>query len=571
MECLQPFRVAEFRIDPTRNVISGPSGETAVEPKIMEVLCALAERPGHVFSRAELVDLVWGHAYGADESLTRAISQLRKVFGDSRDDARVLETIQKRGYRLIAPVSSEAADAASAAPAPENEAARPKPVWLWITIAACFLVAVAGLIAWRLLSAGHAPALASSNAARPAEPGGISVVLSGFTSGRDQADSALLAQSLREGLITNMSRTSLLHLETDMPRANGPLRYRVEGSVQKADGVMRVNVQLLRDGEHVWAANFDRPAGEPLAVQDEFISAITAELIPRIWNAAKAELRTRDFTTLLPWELVLLATGIPGSDEVFLKPHSPDAFWLQRRALALDPNFAPAHASLASGLAYHALFNPPENTDAALVEAARHAQIAIALAPYAPDVLYQLANYHRFRGDREQSAGMLRRILEIHPDDIQAGIDLPFVEGQCSPASAGAITRLLTIEQGLSPANPMRRVVLSHLADIYLSEGRFDRARDAAAGSRAIVQSAWSGITLAAALAQLGEAKEAHRISAETRREWPKLDYGVFANRTLPLWCLGGARTEAARSAFLALDRVDGQNGAALAGSQKMQ
>jgi len=322
---------------------------------------------------------------------------------------------------------------------------------------------------------------------------------------------------------------------------------------------MRVNVQLVSvaNGEHIWAANFDRPRGERLATQDAFISAITAELIPRIWNAAKAELRTRTLTELLPWELTLLGTGVPGSDEVFLRPHTPDAFWLQRRALALDPNYAPAHASLASSLAYHALFNPPENTDAALAEADRHAQIATALAPYAPEVLYQVASYYRFRGDREKSAEMLRRILEIHPDDIQAGVDLPFVEGHCSRAAAGAVTRLQAMEQGLSPANPIRRVVLSHLADIYLSEGQFSRARDAAAGSRNIVQNAWSGITLAAALAQLGQAGAARPISTETKREWPNLDYGYFADRTVPLWCFGGPRTAAATAAFHALDRLE--------------
>jgi tetratricopeptide (TPR) repeat protein len=262
-------------------------------------------------------------------------------------------------------------------------------------------------------------------------------------------------------------------------------------------------------------------------------------------------------TELLPWELTLLGTGIPGSDEVFLKPHTPDAFWLQRRALALDPNYAPAHASLASSLAYHALFNPPENSQSALAEADRHAQIATALAPYVPEVLYQVANYYRFRGDREKSAEMLRRILEIHPDDIQAGVDLPFVEGHCRPSAGAAVSRLLAIERGLSPANPIRRVVLSHLADIYLSEGQFGLARDAGARSRNIVQNAWSGITLAAALAQLGMVAEARQISAETKREWPNLDYGLFADHTLPLWCFGSSHTAAARAAFRALDRLE--------------
>src|SRR4029453_658677 len=87
--------------EPGRNRVTGPGGETALQPKVIDVLCALAERPGEVLSRADLIDQVWGRGFGADESLTRALSQLRKAFGDTRDVPHLIETISKRGYRLI--------------------------------------------------------------------------------------------------------------------------------------------------------------------------------------------------------------------------------------------------------------------------------------------------------------------------------------------------------------------------------------------------------------------------------------------------------------------------------------
>src|SRR6187551_3105870 len=98
----RPFSLGEFRVDPQRNRVRGPGQETALQPKVIDLLCALAERHGEVLSRSELIDAVWGREHGADESLTRAISQLRKVFGDTRDQPRIIETIPKRGYRLIA-------------------------------------------------------------------------------------------------------------------------------------------------------------------------------------------------------------------------------------------------------------------------------------------------------------------------------------------------------------------------------------------------------------------------------------------------------------------------------------
>jgi tetratricopeptide (TPR) repeat protein len=292
-------------------------------------------------------------------------------------------------------------------------------------------------------------------------------------------------------------------------------------------------------------------------MQDQFTSAATSELTARILSAAKAYLRTRPIEALVPWELTLLYMPVPGSDEVFLAPHTKDAFWLQRRALALDPRYAPAHASLASALAYHALFNPAENTKAALEEAEKHAQIASAEAPFDPEMLYQIATYYRYRGMREKSADILRRILEIHPDDIQARIDLPFVQGQCSAQGDRAVAQLLAIDRQLLPANPVRRILLSHLADIHLSQGRFEQARDAAAQSRDIVKATWSGITLAAALAQLGQSAEALRVSAETKLEWPTLDYDQFADKVVPTWCLGGPATGPARAGFHRLAELE--------------
>src|SRR6266536_117877 len=99
----QTFGIGDYVVDPRRNRVTGPAGESTLQPKVIDVLCALAERQGEVLSRSDLIDRVWGKEFGADESLTRAISQLRKAFGDARDVPQVIETISKRGYRLMIP------------------------------------------------------------------------------------------------------------------------------------------------------------------------------------------------------------------------------------------------------------------------------------------------------------------------------------------------------------------------------------------------------------------------------------------------------------------------------------
>lgn len=71
----------------------------------MAVLVALAERPGKVLSRQELLDAAWPQESVTDDVLTRSVAELRKRFDDSAGEPRFIETIRGRGYRLIAPVS----------------------------------------------------------------------------------------------------------------------------------------------------------------------------------------------------------------------------------------------------------------------------------------------------------------------------------------------------------------------------------------------------------------------------------------------------------------------------------
>src|SRR5436190_7189427 len=167
-----PFRLRDRLVTPQRNSITGPDGETGVEPKIMAVLCVLAGEPGRVFTRAELIDLVWGTEYGADESLTRAISHLRKALGDTRSEPLVIETISKRGYRLL-PSALAQADARPAA----QSAAPPRRAF----VIAAAVTAAAGLAGGLLLHKLY------PRQETQAPPGGIAVIVLPFNPVRREA------------------------------------------------------------------------------------------------------------------------------------------------------------------------------------------------------------------------------------------------------------------------------------------------------------------------------------------------------------------------------------------------
>jgi DNA-binding winged helix-turn-helix (wHTH) protein len=92
---------------PELNLIAWNGVAVHVEPKAMEVLLVLAERPGEVISKTSLLQNVWGGAYICEEVITNAVSMLRKALHDDTRTPCIIQTIPKRGYRLIATITRE--------------------------------------------------------------------------------------------------------------------------------------------------------------------------------------------------------------------------------------------------------------------------------------------------------------------------------------------------------------------------------------------------------------------------------------------------------------------------------
>ncbi len=99
------FRIGGHLVQPDRLVIGHQGGEVQVEPRMMEVLVALAEHAGEVVSAEQLLIEVWRGTFYGDNPVHKAIAYLRRVLGDDLKSPRYIETIRKRGYRLIASVS----------------------------------------------------------------------------------------------------------------------------------------------------------------------------------------------------------------------------------------------------------------------------------------------------------------------------------------------------------------------------------------------------------------------------------------------------------------------------------
>jgi len=98
----QSFYLGPWHIQPMLNRMEGASGTIVLEPRLMRMLVYLVEHAGAVVSRDELMEAVWEGTIISESSLTSSISELRRLLQDDPQNPRFIETIRKRGYRLVA-------------------------------------------------------------------------------------------------------------------------------------------------------------------------------------------------------------------------------------------------------------------------------------------------------------------------------------------------------------------------------------------------------------------------------------------------------------------------------------
>src|ERR1700694_2662055 len=98
------LQVGNWMVEPALNQLSTTGKTVKLEPKTMAALIYLANRPGQVVSREALLSALWPGIVVGDDSLTQVVIKLRKALGDDSDEPAHIQTITKRGYRLVAPV-----------------------------------------------------------------------------------------------------------------------------------------------------------------------------------------------------------------------------------------------------------------------------------------------------------------------------------------------------------------------------------------------------------------------------------------------------------------------------------
>ncbi len=200
------------------------------------------------------------------------------------------------------------------------------------------------------------------------------------------------------------------------------VRYLLEGSVQHAGNQVRVTAQLAdtKNGGHIWSDRYDRELKDVFALQDELTQSIVGVLQIKL-DGEEAALFGVQATNSIEAHDTLLR-GI-ATHRKYTQKTSNEAIVLYEKALALDPNYAAAHAWLARLLAL--TWSQKWNADCAVLESAlSHAQRAAELDPQSSYAISMLGWVQLWRKNRDESIAQCRRSVVLDPNNAEAHLFL---------------------------------------------------------------------------------------------------------------------------------------------------
>src|SRR5579864_5127134 len=290
------------------------SAKVLLREQPFRILRILVERQGQMVTRQEIRQILWPNDTFVDyeRSINVAMAILRKALADDADHPKYIETLARRGYRLIAPVewqqnSTAAQDTLGSladtlprieGPMGEREPRIPKYWGKAAVVAACAVIlVVAGYVTWR-----HFRATARARSEK------IMLAVLPFENLTGDPNKDYLADGLTEETISELgrlkpeqlgviARTSVMgykHKDTRLDQIGRDLsvQYVLENSLRESGNHVRLTTQLIqvKDQTHLWSRDYDYPAKDILTIEDDVAQSVAREIRLRLTSQQQAEL-----------------------------------------------------------------------------------------------------------------------------------------------------------------------------------------------------------------------------------------------------------------------------------------
>jgi TolB-like protein/DNA-binding winged helix-turn-helix (wHTH) protein/Tfp pilus assembly protein PilF len=441
------YRFGEFAVDTAQKVLLREGRPLPLTPKVFDTLRILVENSGRIVEKEELMDQLWPDSFVEESNLHFNIQQLRRSLGDNARRPVYIETVARRGYRFIAPVTEEqagsaesvdtAADVPAFAGSLPDSAATESPGYAgakavlrsssgrWLVLLGVAIVLIAGLGAWLLRS---------RSSARPRPAGGrVMLAVLPFENLTGDAAQEYFSDGLTEEMIAQLGsldpqRLGVIARASVMHYKNGPepldrighalgVQYVLEGSVRRDSDKVRISAQLIKvaDQTQVWARQYDRELSYLLSLQAEIAQEVADEI--QVTLGGKIGSGPASHTSSPP---MYEAYDLYLKGEYFWNKRTPQgleqAIDYFQQATARDSNNARAYAGLADAYALIGGYSGRPQTEF-LPKASAAALRALELDANSAEAHTALALIvQNYDWDWQNSEKEFRRAIESNPN-----------------------------------------------------------------------------------------------------------------------------------------------------------
>ena len=398
-------RFGVFEIDLDSGELRKQGVKIKLHDQPFKVLAMLLERPGQVVTREELSHRLWPADTFVDLELglNSAVMKLRAALGDSAENPRFIETLPRRGYRLIVPVevmlnSQAELGAAPDKPPTEQEWSGQSPPAVvakltvsrrrWWMLGGAVAAVLIAMLVW--LNLGNRRQGLSAVEARP-QIRSLAVLplenLSGDPGQEYFADGmtdALINDLAQISSLKVISRTSVMRYKSTrktLPEISKELNVDgiVEGTVIRSPERMRVDVQVIEanSNEPFWARSYERNVGDAVALQTDLAQAIANEIQAKLTPQEQARLQRTESVDPQTYELYLRGRYIWNNQTDAARQKSIEYF---QQAIQRSPDYAPAYAAIAEAYVVRLDLPPKESSSKAKAAARAALQLDDTLA-----------------------------------------------------------------------------------------------------------------------------------------------------------------------------------------------
>jgi TolB-like protein/DNA-binding winged helix-turn-helix (wHTH) protein/Tfp pilus assembly protein PilF len=470
------YEFGTFRLDASERQLSRQDQIVSLTPKAVEALIYLVERRGHTVGKDELIQAIWPETFVEDGSLTQVIWMLRKTLGDTAEGQEIIATIPKRGYRFVAEVREVVPEAEREPPAvlPAAGSAR-RSRSIFVALSAIGILSAVVLVGLRQFS------MLRAKANRRVMLAVLPVQNLSGDAGREYISDGLTEELISQLGNTNPARMGVIARTSSMAYKGTAQRvdqiakelgvdYVLEASLRQSGDRLRITAQLIRasDQTHLWARDYDRAAGDVVALQNEVAQAVAQQIQ----------------VSLIPEEQMRRAAAAPVTPEAYDAYLKGRFFWNKRtpedmntaaaffrQAIHSDPKYAHGYVGLADTYLFQVLWDqlsPSEGVPLARAAAEKSLELDDRLAE-AHTTLASIKD--EFDWDWRGSEAEYQRALELNPNYATAHhwyAELLAEMGRFEEATAEIKKAQLT--------DPLSAVIATTLGEMNCRRGHCDKA-----------------------------------------------------------------------------------------------